>query len=116
MKISTYSTIIFFILYFIYKLFGNNNNDYWVNGFWNILSVYLSIVSFQLSIYFFDKKISLVWKLAGTYWLTMSLIHAYFIFDIDRYEIYANAANTITIGCILIFGMFAILFIKTFKK
>lgn len=112
MRVSTISTVIFFFLYFIYKLFGNNDNDYWVCGFWLTLSTYISIISIQIAYHLFNKIAQAVWYASSAYWSIMIITHVFFMFRIDLYDIYASSANTFTLGASLIVIMFAFLILK----
>jgi len=114
MRISTIATVIFFLLYFVYKLFGNNDNDYWVCSFWTVFSCYLGIVSLQLSNHVFFTDSSLVWKLAAIFWGITAIVHVYLLFNIKLYKIYASATSTMTLGSILIIGFFSYLSYKIF--
>ena len=116
MRISTVATVIFFLLYFVYKLFGDNDNDYWVCGFWTVFSCYLGIVSLQLSNHMFLDQESIVWKLSAIFWGITTIVHIYFLFNIELYDIYASATNTMTLGSILIIGFFSFLAFKTFNN
>lgn len=116
MRLSTTLTPIFFGLYFIYKLFGDNTNDYWVCSMWLIISFYLMIVKYQLSNQFFIKIHRTIWRVAAYYWGVMTAIHILFMFKISLYSEYVESANKFTVGAAFIVLSFIYLIYKIYSN
>lgn len=117
MKISTVFTLIFFLFYFIYKLFGNNENDYWVCTFWLVLSSYLGTLSLQLANHsHFFKMRRFTWIAASIYWFSMSAIHTFLLFYIDKYKYFADKTNKYGLGATIILFLFLFLIYKIYKN
>lgn len=108
--------MIYFILFLIYKLYGNNQEPYyWVNYFWFITSLFNSLLFFKLTEFTFIKKYKwVIFSIAG-YWGVMAIFHLICFFNITLYARFAESANKLTVGAVTILIIFFSLTIKAFK-
>jgi cytochrome bd-type quinol oxidase subunit 2 len=115
MKITVYSTVIYFLLAFIYKLLGEPENDYWVNFYWTFSSIYFFIITLQISIHLFVRKYKLIMLFASIYWAIMSLFYIICFFKITLYDSFVRSASKLTIGAVSLFVIIIFLTYKAFK-
>lgn len=131
MKTIAYSIIVYFLLAFIFKLFGDMNENAWVNYYWMFSSLFFGLIFLKV-IFFFkiseiknkhNKRDMSLYKFTITcmsaYWGIMLALRVYIAFNIHLYDKFISSANTFTIGgmtIILIFILIIITIIYTARK
>jgi hypothetical protein len=102
MSLAIRSTIVYFLLIFIYKLLGDTSNNYWVNSYWIVSSIYFMVVFIDIKsqcIQKIYKKISLV---VIYYWGVMALLRIYIMFNIHLHYALIKSTSKITVGAVAI--------------
>lgn len=120
------SIIIYFPIVFIYKVFGDPFNNYWINTYWFLVSIdfifmFLGIRKVCSKLHLIHEHTIAIYKdvLLATsfYWGVMAVIRAYLYFNIERHSEVINSAGKITTGVVCIIIIFIYLSAKTwFRK
>lgn len=126
MKLLMRAIIIYFPIVFIYKLFGNPSNNYWINAYWFAVSIdYIffflgvkRVVNYMVSLY--EEKTIKIYKdialASATYWGIMAIIRLYLFFNIEMHYSVIESAGKITTGVICIVIIFIYLSAKQWYK
>lgn len=128
MKTIAISIVIYFVLAFIFKLFGDMSNNAWVNYYWIFSSFFFSILGYQIQklgkldiikklYHSYDIKLYTNTIITFTaYWGIMLLVRIIVAFKIELYNKIISSARTVTVGGITIILIFIVLIYFTTAK
>lgn len=97
MRISAISTIVYFTLTLVYKLFADSTEIYHTNLYWLYTSILFCLIAFDMRKNAIIKMYGRIFLSASIYWGIMSLLHIICLFNIDFYK-YLNTTNKFTVG------------------
>lgn len=128
MKGIAYSLIVYFFLTFIFKLFGDMEENIWVNYYWVFSSLFFCFLFFKIKSLcgipavkrLYNKRdwglYATIISLAAIYWGIMLLVRVYVCFRIDLYDKVISSARGWTVGGITILMIFIFLIFKTARR
>lgn len=126
MGLAIKAIILYFPIVFIYKVFGDASNNYWINAYWLAVSidsiiVFIGIRKSCLSLTLLHKETIKIYRdvafTAAVYWGVMAAIRVYLFFNIELHYQLISSAGKLTTGAIMIVLIFIYLTAKKwFKK
>jgi len=105
------------MLIFIYKLIGDPLNNYWVNYYWLVSSLFFMIIFIDIQKVCFLPLYKLMALMNIIYWGIMAALRIYLFFNIDKHYLLVDRAGQLCIGSVFIILSLIFLTAKTwFKK
>jgi len=125
MRLAIYSILLYFPLVFIYKLFGDPLNNYWINAYWLMVSIdYIFILigvrkaCNEISV--LNNKTRKTYRsialMAAIYWGVMAAIRLYLFFNIEKHAELISSAGKLTIGCVSVIVILIYLTAQTWRQ
>lgn len=106
MRLAIISTILYFPLILIYKLWGQPLNEltgnYWINSYWLVTAIWLMLVFIDIRKNSLNIEYKLVSLFTSIYWGVMVALRVYLYFHIDKHYELIDRAGSIGAGVITI--------------